>query len=105
MGQRAFRNTFDVERVTMRPVKRRLKKPPAENKEVKKLAGCWEVFHCEKKDCPAYKSKNRACWILSGTHCRNKIQGKFLEKMEMCVECKVFKANRDIRTMKIQELV
>jgi PAS domain S-box-containing protein len=61
---------------------------------------CWEVFHCEKTQCPAYKSRNLKCWNFSGTHCRNEIQGKFLEKIEMCLGCKVFKANEDIAAMK-----
>ena len=66
-----------------------------------KPAGCWELFHCKKIDCPAYKSKDRSCWIISGTHCRDRIQGKFLEKMEMCVKCRAFKASTDIKTIKL----
>jgi|GEM_PF-762624 len=81
--------------------KQRVKNILSEKKKNLRPARCWEVFHCEKEDCPAYKSKNRSCWILSGTHCRDGVQGKFLEKMEMCIQCKVFKANRDIRTMKL----
>lgn len=61
---------------------------------------CWQVFECKKKECPAYKSKNLKCWLFSGTHCRNEIQGKFLEKMEMCLSCKVFKKNMDVAGMK-----
>ncbi|MEW6001470.1 MAG: diguanylate cyclase [Nitrospirota bacterium] len=65
-----------------------------------KKVKCWEVFNCNKKGCPAYKSKNLKCWLFSGTHCRDEIQGKFLEKMEMCLSCKVFKANMDVSAMK-----
>jgi signal transduction histidine kinase len=54
---------------------------------------CWEILECNKQECPAYKSKDLMCWLLSGTHCRDEIQGKFLEKMEMCLDCEVFKAN------------
>jgi PAS domain S-box-containing protein len=61
---------------------------------------CWDVFHCEKTQCPAYRSRNLKCWMFSGTHCRNEIQGKFLEKIELCLGCKVFKANKDISAMK-----
>jgi PAS domain S-box-containing protein len=57
---------------------------------------CWEVFECNKKECPAYKSKNLKCWLFSGTQCRNEIQGKFIEKMEMCLGCRVFKTNMDV---------
>ena len=41
---------------------------------------CWEVFKCEEKDCPAYKSRDLKCWLFSDTHCRNEIQGKFLRR-------------------------
>jgi PAS domain S-box-containing protein len=61
---------------------------------------CWEVFECKEKGCPAYKSKDLNCWLFSETHCRNEIQGKFLEKMEMCLGCRVFKINMDVEGMK-----
>jgi hypothetical protein len=43
---------------------------------------CWEVFQCNEKGCPAYKSRNLKCWLFSGTHCRDAIQGQFIDKME-----------------------
>ncbi len=61
---------------------------------------CWEVFKCDKKECPAYKSSNLRCWLFSVTHCRNEIQGKFIEKIEMCLDCEVFKANINLASMK-----
>jgi two-component sensor histidine kinase len=61
---------------------------------------CWEFFQCKKKGCPAYKSRNLKCWLFSGTHCRDEIQGKFIEKIEMCLDCEVFKMNLDIPSMK-----
>lgn len=61
---------------------------------------CWEYYTCQKKGCPAYKSKDIRCWLHSGTHCRNEIQGKFLEKMEICLNCKIFKANFNISSTK-----
>jgi diguanylate cyclase (GGDEF)-like protein/PAS domain S-box-containing protein len=69
------------------------------DKRIEKVK-CWEVFNCNEKECPAYKSRNLSCWLFSGTHCRNAIQGKFLEKMEMCLGCKIFKVNMDISAMK-----
>lgn len=73
--------------------------------EIKKTK-CWEVFKCNKERCPAYKAKNLRCWLFSGTHCRDEIQGKFLEKMEICIGCKVFKANMNTLAMrKTLELV
>ena len=60
---------------------------------------CWEVFRCEENECPAYKSRNLRCWLFTGTHCRKEIQGTFIEKMEMCFDCKVFKKNIDTAGM------
>jgi len=61
---------------------------------------CWEVFKCKEKVCPAYKSHDLKCWLFSDTHCRNEIQGKFLEKIEMCLSCDVFKKNTDVASIK-----
>lgn len=66
---------------------------------------CWEILECREEDCPAYKSKGTDCWLVSGTHCRDTIQGKFIEKMEMCLTCQPFKRNMDAealdRTLKL----
>ncbi|HMK49998.1 MAG TPA: hypothetical protein VK435_08095, partial [Thermodesulfovibrionales bacterium] len=61
---------------------------------------CWEVFRCNKRECPAYMSSDLKCWLFSGTQCRDEIQGKFLEKIEMCLDCDVLKANKDVAAMK-----
>jgi signal transduction histidine kinase len=63
---------------------------------VKKKVRCWELFKCDKKECPVYESRELNCWLIPGTHCRNEIQGKFLEKIEMCLECEPFKTNIDV---------
>jgi C4-dicarboxylate-specific signal transduction histidine kinase len=60
---------------------------------------CWDFFECEEKDCAVFKSKELHCWLVSGTHCRQEIQGKFLEKMEMCLKCEVFKENIDVASI------
>jgi signal transduction histidine kinase len=72
------------------------------NREGKKKeeVKCWEVLKCTQKDCPAYQSNDPRCWLLSGTHCRDEIQGKFLEKMEVCLECKLLKVNIDADTVR-----
>lgn len=67
---------------------------------MEKILKCWEVFKCKKKECPVYKSKDLRCWLISGTLCRDEIQGKFLEKMEMCIDCEVFKANMDVAALR-----
>jgi PAS domain S-box-containing protein len=61
---------------------------------------CWEVFQCKEKECPAYRARNLRCWLFSGTHCRDEIQGKFLEKIELCLDCEVFQANMDVSAMR-----
>jgi HD-GYP domain-containing protein (c-di-GMP phosphodiesterase class II) len=61
---------------------------------------CWDFFECDEKKCPAYKSRNLRCWLFANTHCRNEIQGEFIEKMEMCSDCKVFKKNMDLSSMR-----
>ena len=61
---------------------------------------CWEIFQCKKKGCPAYQSRNLNCWLFSGTHCRDEIQGKFIDKMEMCIDCEPFKINLDTPGMR-----
>ena len=60
---------------------------------------CWEFFNCSEKDCPVYSSKELTCWLVSGTLCRNEIQGEFLQKIEMCLDCEVFKANIDLGSL------
>ena len=66
---------------------------------MEKKVKCWEFFECNKEQCPAYKSKELGCWLVSGTHCRDEIQGKFLEKIEMCLDCEPFKKNVDIASL------
>jgi PAS domain S-box-containing protein len=64
-----------------------------------KKVECWVLFDCKEEECPVYKLRDPNCWLVSGTHCRNEIQGKFLEKIEMCFECKPFKTNVDVHSL------
>lgn len=62
---------------------------------------CWEVLRCDDPSCPVHIFKeDLRCWLISGTHCRNEIQGQFLEKMEMCLDCVIFQRNMDIEAMR-----
>lgn len=54
---------------------------------------CWELEKCGKLECPVYEKENERCWLVSGTHCREEIQGMFLNKIEICLKCAVFKSN------------
>jgi chemotaxis signal transduction protein len=51
---------------------------------------CWESKQCGKQDCPAYNHPDHRCWMISGTFCRNEIQGSYHEKMEACRKCDVY---------------
>ncbi len=62
---------------------------------MKQRVECWKLFTCKETECPVYQSKELRCWLVSRTHCREEIQGKFLEKIEMCLDCEVFNANID----------
>ena len=52
---------------------------------------CWQSKNCNKKDCPAYENKDSRCWIISGTCCRDEIQGSFHEKIEACCKCDFYR--------------
>ncbi|MEW6571641.1 MAG: hypothetical protein AB1390_10805 [Nitrospirota bacterium] len=80
----------------MKGKKQTVRKTPKKPGRIK----CWEVFRCEKKECPAYRSRNLRCWLFSGTHCRNEIQGKFIQKIELCLGCEVLRKNNDVAAMK-----
>lgn len=54
---------------------------------------CWEFFNCREESCPVYQTEESLCWLVSGTHSRGQVQGRFLEKMEVCLDCPVFKKN------------
>jgi len=62
-----------------------------------KLVRCWEYSKCDKTDCPAYKSDELCCWLIPKTLCRDEIAGTFIEKIEACVKCDVFKANARVK--------
>lgn len=74
-------------------------KKKIQEKKNEKLT-CWRVFQCKQTSCPAYHSRNGTCWLLSGTSCREEIQGKFIDKFEMCIDCTVFKKNIAERNIK-----
>jgi diguanylate cyclase (GGDEF)-like protein/PAS domain S-box-containing protein len=61
---------------------------------------CWEEFGCTENKCPAYQAPSLRCWLFAGTHCHEEIQGKFIEKMEMCLNCTVFHMNMDSASLK-----
>jgi len=52
---------------------------------------CWEEKNCNERNCPAYKNECGRCWIIAGTMCGDKPQGKFVEKYSSCMECEFYK--------------
>jgi len=61
---------------------------------------CWEILQCREKECPVYGFRKKHCWLVEGTRCYNGIQGDFLEKVDLCIECEVFLNNMDSAAMK-----
>jgi PAS domain S-box-containing protein len=59
---------------------------------------CWEVSECTKRECPAFRSRNLNCWLLSGDHCREETDGGSSEKPHICLSCDVFRKNMDLRS-------
>jgi len=58
---------------------------------INKLDGrCYLMKHCNETNCPAYKNECGRCWLIAGTLCGGKPQGKFVEKYRSCTECEVF---------------
>ncbi len=58
------------------------------NKEVN--VKCWEIKQCNEKTCPAYMNSCGRCWLLAGTMCGGKPQGKFALKYGNCINCNVY---------------
>lgn len=56
------------------------------------MEGCWIAKNCRSEKCPAYKNDNRRCWLISGTFCRNEIQGTYYHKINACRKCDFFKS-------------
>ncbi|MCX8069843.1 MAG: ATP-binding protein [Thermodesulfovibrionales bacterium] len=61
------------------------------NKDLKKH--CSEYNNCQKIDCPAYYDTNRRCWYIAGTKCPECQDQSFMEKIDKCQRCVVYKLN------------
>ncbi len=51
---------------------------------------CWEIKKCDNTTCPAYKNTCGRCWLIAGTMCGGRPQGKFAIKYENCTQCEVY---------------
>ncbi|MBI5190971.1 MAG: response regulator [Nitrospirae bacterium] len=56
---------------------------------------CWEHFHCGEKGCPAFNNMTLGCWMIKDSCVRGaNPAATLLDKMEVCKDCDVYKANR-----------
>jgi len=51
---------------------------------------CYITNNCAVKSCPAYKNESSRCWLIAGTLCGGKPQGKFIKKYGFCTKCEYF---------------
>ena len=67
---------------------------------------CYKINHCDEKGCPAYKNECGRCWLIAGTMCGERPQGKFIDKYGFCTECEFFQdVIGDDPVRKLRELV
>jgi len=83
--------------------------------EMQKM-NCWEFKQCGREPggihefdlgiCPAAtdtrldgvhdgKNGGRACWVLTGTMCRGKVEGTFAQKYDTCARCDFYRKVRE----------
>jgi len=58
-----------------------------------KLVRCYEVKNCDRLGCPVYGKMSVRCWQIVGTHCPDRRNASFSEKMRNCPECIVYKTS------------
>jgi len=69
------------------------------------LQPCWESKQCGKTECPAYGSKDHRCWMVSGTFCRDEIQGSYHEKIKACRECNFYQTMHEKKAMFVMGII
>jgi two-component system sensor histidine kinase/response regulator len=59
------------------------------------LLRCWESRNCGLTSCRSFgRTDNLRCWEVSGTLCKDKVQGTFATKLGDCRKCEVYRAAR-----------
>lgn len=61
--------------------------------------GCWKAKMCDKVNCPGHGNSDLRCWMISGTHCRDEIQGSFAEKIHACRTCDYYKEMQELNAV------
>lgn len=56
-----------------------------------RVPNCWQVKNCSSTACPAYGREHVRCWLIAGTFCNEKVQGRFAQKLADCSECSVYR--------------
>ena len=53
---------------------------------------CSEIKNCDKKECPAFSTSNKACWGISGTLCYEGMEALSKEEKikKFCCDCSVY---------------
>jgi methyl-accepting chemotaxis protein len=54
---------------------------------------CWEIMNCpesSRQKCPAYKSEEDRCWLITGTWCKGVKQGDARAKLRNCMTCRAY---------------
>ena len=68
-----------------------LKKSPR-----KKSRPCWVIRKCPmetRRNCPAWEFQvGHLCWFINGTICQGQARESWKKKMQICRQCKVFRA-------------
>ncbi len=64
---------------------------------------CWDFKGCTQKlDCPVFietrlngvhggVNAGRACWVVAGTFCHDKVRGEFAKGIKSCRQCDFYK--------------
>lgn len=54
---------------------------------------CWEILHCNIRECPAYGDARRRCWYLAGTMCEHCDPAIYPQKLQSCQGCPIYREN------------
>jgi PAS domain S-box-containing protein len=51
---------------------------------------CWELLSCSEVLCPAHRSDEKECWLISQTLCSSQHEEQFYQKISNCLTCAFF---------------
>ena len=56
---------------------------------------CWKMMQCGQESCACFGREPLQCWIIAGTCCKGKVQGKFAQKLNSCLACEFYQEVAD----------